>query len=289
MATILSEIRVYPIKSCAGDSVESAVVSDTGLEGDRQWQVVDIDGGPITQRQHRVLATVRPKPTAHGGLQIGAPDSPPIEIGAPGEADTTVRSLFDARVPAWDAGDEAAQWFTRMLGEPRRLVAMTDPAGWRLRGDLDVFGQGAAFSDAAPILVATHASLAWLQQRASEHFGMDRFRPNLVVAGTEPWEEDSWSTFQVGGAELTAVLPWPRCSIPQIDQSTGHRHKEPARVLRAHRWCTEAPTMNPAIRGLLEGNGLFGIGCSIGPPGTRIAVGDSVSVSTTKAPILEMR
>lgn len=289
MAATLSDIFLYPIKSCAGIRVANAVVSETGLEGDRQWQVVGDDGNAITQRQQRRLATVRPTPLANGGVRIEAPGMAPAEVGPPGDATSTVLSVFEVSVPAWDAGAEAAAWFTKVTGQPSRLVAITDPLGWRLPGDLDVFGQGAAFTDAAPILVTATASLRWLQERASEPFGMDRFRPNLVVAGTEPWEEDTWRNFRIGGAELTAALPWPRCSIPQIDQTTGDRHKEPAKVLKAHRWCTEAPTVeSDEFRRLFTGNALFGIGCSIGPPGTRLAVGDALSVATTRPPVLAM-
>ena len=43
---------------------------------------------------------------------------------------------------------------------------------------------------------------------------------------------------------LTAELPWPRCAVPQVDQVSGQRHKEPALALKAHRWCTEAPTLS---------------------------------------------
>jgi uncharacterized protein YcbX len=160
--------------------------------------------------------------------------------------------------------------------------------GWRLPSEFDVFGQGAGFTDAAPLLVANQASLDWLVERSTEGFGMDRFRPNLVIAGAEPWAEDTWDRFEVGEAALRAVVPWPRCTIPQVDQQTAERHKEPAKVLKEHRWCTSAPSISGEFRDIVEGNGLFGVACTIGPSGHTITVGDPVTVVTSRTPVLEM-
>ena len=88
--------------------------------------------------------------------------------------------------------------------------------------------------------MTAQGSLDWLRERASEEFGMERFRPNLVVRGLRA----------VGrgrpGRACASVPPncavrsrGPRCEIPQVDQVTAQRHREPAKVLRAHRWCTE--------------------------------------------------
>jgi uncharacterized protein YcbX len=283
---VLSGIYVYPIKSCRAVSCDTATVSTIGLHGDRIWQVVDDERRGITQRRHRVLATVQPEPREDGGLRLIAPNQPTIEIDPPGARSTTVKSHFGVPVPACDAGDEAAAWFTDLTGEAVRLVAMVRGCGWRLPDDLDIFGQNAPFSDAAPILVTADSSLTWLRERASEAFGMDRFRPNLVVSDTAPWEEDTWRTFMVGHVELRAAAPWPRCEIPQIDQTTTDRHREPAKVLRRHRWCAEAPSFAGPFRRILEGSGLFGIGCSIGPPGATLRVGDEVVVTTTAPPVL---
>ena len=277
----ISGIFVYPIKSCRAVAVESATVSAIGLAGDRLWQVVDGDQRGLTQRQHRVLATVQPELLDGGGLRLEAGGMSPIVVDPPGEQTTVVQSHFRVPVPAADAGEQAATWFSELTGERCRLVAMIGACGWRLPDDLDVFEQNAPFTDAAPLLLTARASLEWLRQRAGEEFGMDRFRPNLVVSGTDAWEEDTWSTIRVGTAELRCVVPWPRCTIPQIDQVTADRRTEPAKVLRRHRWCTAAPSVRPAFRSIVEGNGIFGIGCSIGPEHATIRVGDEVTVTAT--------
>jgi uncharacterized protein YcbX len=287
MGTLAVEsIFVHPIKSCRAVELRTATVSAIGLAGDRRWQVVDGEQRGMTQRQHPVLATVEPAVADDGGLVVQAPGREPLEIGPPVDPVTT-RSHFGLPVAALDAGDAAAEWFSALTGAPVRLVRMAGPDGWRLPDEFDVFGQSAPFSDAAPILVTTTASLQHLQARAAEPFGMDRFRPNLVLAGSEPWAEDTWSALRIGDVMLRVVTPWPRCAIPQVDQRTGERRREPARVLRAMRWCATAPSVPAAWQAVLEGNALFGVACSIGPVGAEIHRGDDVAVvGAERAPLL---
>jgi uncharacterized protein YcbX len=285
---VVSGLFVYPIKSCRAVALDTAVVTPLGPQGDRTWQVVTDDGREINQRKHPVLATVQPELRPDGGLCITAPGMAALDVGAPGDASTTTRSHFGTAVPAWDAGASAAAWFSELVGLPLRLVAMVDATGWRLPGELDMFQQSAAFTDAAPALVTCEASLNWLRERSAEDFGMERFRPNIVVSGTEPWAEDAWATFTVGEAELRTGLPWPRCAIPQVDQRTGERCSEPAKVLRSHRWCTSAPALSATLRAVVEGNALFGFGCAIGPVGAAVRLGDAVTVHTTAPPVLPM-
>lgn len=285
----LASIYVYPIKSCRAVPLETARVTEIGLAEDRRWQILGLeDTRGVTQRQHRTLALIQPALLQGGGLHLSAPGMPDIEIDLPSEPVSSIDSHFRVPVPARDAGDEAADWLTEFIGAPLRLFRMEGDTGWRLPTDLDVFAQGAGFTDAAPLLVANQSSLDWLVERSSEVFGIDRFRPNLVVSGAEPWAEDTWDVFEIGDISLRAVVPWPRCTIPQVDQQTAERHKEPAKVLKTHRWCTSAPSIEGEFREIVEGNSLFGVACTIGPVGSTIAVGDPVTVVSTQAPVLEM-
>ena len=169
----------------------------------------------MTQRKYRSLALVQPTLLDDGGMRISAPGMPEIAFERPSGPVITVDSHFRIPVSARDAGDEAAEWLTELIGVPLRLVRMEGDSGWRLPPELDVFGQGAAFTDAAPVLVANQGSLDWLVAALLEDFGMDRFRPNLVVTGAEPWVEDTWDRFDVGEANLRAIVPWPRARSPK--------------------------------------------------------------------------
>ena len=280
----VAAIHIHPIKSCHRIEVDSATVSSTGLEGDRLWQV-SADGQPVTQRQKTVLATVVPE-LIRGGLRLRAPGRPVIEVEHPSVNDTTTHSLIGQSVGVGDAGEEAAAWFSALVGERVRLHACTAESDHRAPKPIDLFGQPLSFADLAPVLVTNTASLAWLVERAAEPFDMARFRPNIVIDTDEPFAEEGWANFALGPCELRHGMVWPRCPIPQVDQESGQRHREPAVVLKAHRHVTSAPDVPDPIRGIVEGSSVFGVGCAIGPIGSTIRVGDQLTVNQPMEPLL---
>ena len=149
---IVTAIHLHPIKSCHRIEVEQATVSATGLEGDREWQVAS-GLTPVTQRQKAQLATVLPTPI-EGGLRLSAPGQPTIEVARPTANDAVTGSLIGVKVQVGDAGDEAAAWFSALLGDEVRLVARTPDSELRIPQALDLFDQTIAFGDVAPVLVA---------------------------------------------------------------------------------------------------------------------------------------
>lgn len=284
MATAtVTAIHVYPVKSCRGVPLRAVDVTATGLAGDREYQVVDADGSPITQRTHPLLARVQPTITDQG-LRLSADGREPLAVVRPAAADVSVRSLLGVEVRAGDAGDPAARWFSDLLGLECRLVAMTDASEHRV--PLPDFDHLTSWTDAAPVLVASSESATWLADRGIEPFGVERFRPNITVTGGAPWIEDTWRSVAIGEARVGPMIAWPRCTVPQVEQRSGERHREPAIVLRRHRWCSAAPSAPRGLRGLLEGNALFGIAGPIAPVGAVVRVGDDVRVTETIEPIL---
>ena len=287
----MSEIRVeaihiHPVKSCRRIEVDEAAIVATGLAHDRQWQIVDTEGGCVTQRNHPSLATIE---TALDGddVILSASGCGSVTLSTRDASSVTVLPLVGRRpVEGVDGGDEAAAWISDFLGEAHRFAAVTEDSKHRAPSSIDVFEQNITFVDLAPVLLANSASLSWLQERAVESFGMERFRANVIVDAGEAWIEDSWRDLTIGSAKLTAEVPWPRCAIPQIDQESGERHREPAVVLRAHRWCSEAPSLDGNLKAMMEGNGLFGMASRVGPVGSTINVGDVVEVQTFQDPIL---
>ena len=280
----VTAIHIHPIKSCRRIEVTSAEVGPHGIVGDREWQVAS-GLKPVTQRQKAALALVQPTPI-DGGVRLSALGQPTIEVARPIENDTVTGSLVGVKVDVGDAGDEAARWFSEFLGDEVRLVARTATSELKIPEPIDVFGQTITFTDVAPVLVVNAASHRWLEERASEPFPMERFRPNIVVDTDTPFAEDTWRRFRIGSAEMVHGLIWPRCAVPQVDQEDGSRHKEPAVVLRAHRWCESTPELPEAVRPIVENKGIFGVGCSIGPAGAEVAVGDQLMVDETMEPTL---
>jgi uncharacterized protein len=282
----LTAIHLHPVKACRRTEVDRAIVGRYGLQGDREWQVQGPQGQMLNQRKFPALARVRPTILADG-LRLEHDGMPVLEVPRPQVADREGKTGFGP-VAVADAGDDAATWFEQLLGVSCRLAAIAEGYHRRIVIDDDWFEQEVSLADAAPVLLVNTASHRFLLDRAAEPFGIERFRPNLIVDAGAPWAEDIWRTASIGSAEVRFVLPWPRCAVPQVDQDTGERRREPAVVLKRHRWCTTTPNLPEAIGALLAGNALFGVAGSIGPVGAEVAVGDPVEVTTFGEPLVSM-
>jgi uncharacterized protein YcbX len=268
----VTALHLHPIKGCHRIEVDEATVTPYGLAGDREWQLVDADGAFVTQRKHPQLARVQPT-IVDGGIRVSTAGMADLDVATPAAVDTTAPT-YSGDVAVGDAGDAAATWFSDVLGEPVRLVGIAPGYDRAFQ-----FAEGSTnLSDLAPILLVNRASYDFLAARAVEPFPIERFRGNVIVDHFEAWAEETWKTLRVGDAKVRCVLPWPRCAVPQVDQETGERHKEPALVLKEHRWCEPAPDQEGLVKLMLAGNALFGMASSIEPAGTTIRVGDSVMI-----------
>ncbi|WP_171172531.1 MOSC domain-containing protein [Streptomyces sp. I05A-00742] len=246
MATpVLTSIHVYPVKSMAGGTPGEAAVEPWGLAGDRRWMAIGRDGRFLSQRRWPRLALAAARPLPGGGVGISAPGAAPLEVPAPdpGRRGTVTVGLFRDEVEAVLAGPAADAWLTAFLGTDARLVHMDDPA---VRRPVDPrYGRPedrVAFADGYPLLLTAASSLEALNSliATGDHadegpLPMDRFRPNLVVAGTGPWAEDGWRRVRLGGVTFRVVKPCRRCVVTTTDQRTAGRGSEPLRTLARHR------------------------------------------------------
>ncbi|MEU2158788.1 MOSC N-terminal beta barrel domain-containing protein [Streptomyces sp. NPDC019396] len=236
-------IHVHPVKSLAGFAPDTAVVEPWGLAGDRRWMVVDATGRAVTQRQHARLALASAVPGHDGGILVTAPGQAPLTVTVPEPEGTVVVEIFGEKVEAVPAGAASDDWFSAYVGAPVRLVHLDDPAHRRpVAPDYARPGETVSFADGFPLLVATRASLdalnSLIEQGDNPGEGplpMNRFRPNLVVDGGDPWAEDQWRHVQVGEVRFRVSKPCGRCVVTTTDQSTAARGREPLRTLARHR------------------------------------------------------
>jgi uncharacterized protein len=231
----LSSIIVYPIKSCAGISVSRWEVDAFGLQFDRRWMVTTPRGQFLTQRELPALARVH--------VTIA---SPHLRITAPG-ADELVTPLVPlggrpVATRVWDhpvrvvAPDHLAdQWFSDYLGYEVVLAYMPEDVVREVDRNYAPDGGRTGFADAFPFLLIGEASLADLNSRLVEPLPMNRFRPNLVVAGSRAFEEDRWRRLSIGGILMQVVKPCARCVVTTTDQETLVRTDEPLRTLARYR------------------------------------------------------
>lgn len=239
----LEGLFVHPVKSCAGVAVREALLTEAGLDLDRAWMLVDEAGEFVTQRELPQLARVVPR-LGVSDVVLRAPGMLALHLAADAvEAPARVR-IWDDEVDAWDMGDLAAQWFSDVTGQRLRLVRF-DPEVRRLSSLRWTGGVEAPnlFSDGFPLLVTSSASLAGLNERlaAAGHAPVDlrRFRPNLVLGGVEPHDEDRLAELRIrtdtGTVRLALVKPCARCPIPDVDPDSGARGTSVGDTLRGYR------------------------------------------------------
>jgi uncharacterized protein YcbX len=279
----ITQLTLYPIKSCAGISLTEAVIVETGLSshgiGDREWMVIDEVGNFLTQREHPRMALIYPQITTDY-LEVRAENAPLLRVPL-----KSIENSRYAEVQIWEEfyralemGDEAAAWFSRFLGVASRLVRF-DRSVQRLSSAKWTKGKITPnlFSDGFPLLLISEASLEDLNLKAKAqqgaHFPMNRFRPNIVINGVEAFEEDYAESLSVEGdgvvVELTPVKPCARCPIPSIDQATGEIGPSPLDVLVHYR-----------ANALLDGGITFGMNLIVSQgSGQSVRVGDMLDLA----------
>ncbi len=265
----LAEINIYPIKSLKGISLKEAKVEPRGLQYDRRWMITDRNAKFLTQREFPKMATIRIS-IGDEGLELSAPDSDGLAVSfEPKNGREQTVTIWKDSPRALVYEDEVNDWFSRVLETPCQLVYMPDEFEREVDPDFAVADDIVSFADAYPFLVIGEGSLNDLNSKLEEPLPMNRFRPNLVVSGSEAFAEHEWRKFSVGENIFYGVKPSKRCVITTVDQDEGiFTGKEPLRTLATYR---DVP-----------GGVIFGENLLSANPGGIIRVGDDVSVIERK-------
>ncbi len=237
---IITQLNIYPIKSCAGTALGRVRLTQHGLAGDRNWMVVNEAGRFLTQRESPRLALV--KPLLDGArLCLRAPGLPDLDVPVDQKGYAIQITVWKDRFAAIDSGDDAAHWLSGFLHTKVRLVRF-DTSVTRLSDMSWTAGTIApiAFADGFPVLVISEASLTDLNERVNKRLPMNRFRPNIVLRGLAAYEEDRVTELFDGNLRLRMVKPCARCSITTVEQASGDfAGAEPLRTLKTYRWNRE--------------------------------------------------
>ncbi|MEE1828753.1 MOSC domain-containing protein [Streptomyces sp. BE20] len=240
----LTGLHVYPVKSMYRLSPDSARVEPWGLSGDRRWMLTDATGRFVSQREDATLGQVRTGLLADGTLVLTVAGGSRAEIPAPAVADGDPLAdveVWGTRFRAAEAAKEAQLWIAEHVGD-YRLVHLDDPRVRPVDPAFSAPGDTVSMADGFPLLLTTTASLAELNAligaehpEGHEELPMERFRPNVIVSGGEPWAEDGWRRIRIGALTFRVVKPCGRCVITTTDQESGDRRgPEPLRTLARH-------------------------------------------------------
>lgn len=266
----ITALNVYPVKGCRGIALDSARVAATGFEHDREWLIVRPDGRFMTQREEPRLALIETALTGDA-LQLRVPGG--AELRAPFDApgkEVEVTCWKDS-CAAFDAGDAAAEFLTRYLDAPYRLVRFDArrkrPSNAQWTPGIEALNQ---FSDGFPWLLISEASLEDLNSRLVRKLPMNRFRPNIVVSGLPPFGEDDIHELTATGVRLRRAKPCARCIVTTTDQASGTRDgDEPLRTLAQFRF-------DRNLKGVLFGQNLI----LVDGVGAQLRVGQELQASS---------
>jgi len=231
----LSEIWIYPIKSLGGIRLTSAKVLEKGLRFDRRFMLVDEYGKFMTQRVHPTMALFKLSDlndqfsVSHEADSLTIPAVPVLH------GDGKVVQVWDDAVQAVEVGEEYNQWFSDRLKLKCKLVFFPEENARAVDPRYMVNNEHVSLADAYPLLIIGQRSLDDLNTRLAEPVPMNRFRPNLVFTGGEPYEEDTWREFTIGKNRFVGVKPCARCVLTTVNQDTGKAGKEPLRTLSTYR------------------------------------------------------
>jgi hypothetical protein len=241
MSLQLTDVWRYPVKSCRGERLSSAAVEPWGLAGDRRWMVVDADGAPVTAREYPQMVLVTPR-LGRGLITLSSPGLPDLTVPVPSGGDLVPVSVWASDLVAAPAGDEAAAWLSKVIGEQVRLVYLDDPTRRATNPAYSRDTDRVSFADGYPLLLTSEESLSalndWIAEgpRAAEGpVPMRRFRPSVVVSGAPAWAEDGWRRLRIGPVTFRNVKGCDRCVLTTVDPDTAAKGHEPLFALARHR------------------------------------------------------
>jgi len=144
-----------------------------------------------------------------------------------------------------EVSPEVSRWISHRIGLNVKLVKNV-----QLR-DVANSNHQIPFSDSGPYLLTSYSSLDLLNSKLEEPVKMDRFRPNIVVEGFDPHEEDTWKKIRIGDCVFEILKPCSRCKLPNVNQQTGVADRQLFQSLSQYRK-TENGTVNFGVLLTLE-------------------------------------
>lgn len=285
----ISEINTYPVKSLKGITLRESVVEKRGLQFDRRWMLTDRDGMFFTQREVPKMAAVTVG-IGDSGLTVSADGFETMSI--PSEPDAGTRqnvTVWQSEVAGEVYDGIVSEWFSDVLARNCQLVLMPEKSHRHVSEMFDTGDDIVSFADGYPLLLIGEASLGDLNERIGRTheadegvrvpLPMNRFRPNVVVQGTEPFEEDRWAKIKIGEAVFRVVKPCARCVTTTVDQARGEFDgKEPLKTLASFRMAKDVfPTTFESL-GLSPTSVLFGENLIPDNPGANLNLTDPVEV-----------
>jgi MOSC domain-containing protein len=230
---IVSEIWIYPVKSLGGIRLRSSKVMPKGLEYDRRWMLIDEENNFMTQRAFPQMALFKLSYEPRGFI-IRYRDQL-IDLSFQTLHDLISARIWKDTVDVYEVSKRHNDWFSKNIGINCRLVSFPENNPRPVEPGFSINNDHVSLADAYPLLIIGQSSLDDLNGRLQKPLPVNRFRPNIVFTGGQPYEEDDWGNFRVGKNRFTGVKSCSRCSITTINQDTAQKGIEPLATLATYR------------------------------------------------------
>lgn len=284
----VSKLFFYPVKSFKGTEVTSVDCVEKGIQvdgfDDRCYSLATLnDRALYSQYENSRLVLLTPHISGNH-LCISGPgmENLTLDLKPRPPGGKIICCVIDSEeTEAIDCGDEAASWFQKFLNKPdvrlvyndkslkKRKVIKNTPILKTIRQKSNV-----SFQNVSPFLVLSQESIDDLNSKLPEgtKISVWNFRPNILIEGCNPYDEDKWSFLKFSsGVEMNYLMPCGRCNITTNDPETGIKtNKEPLVTLRKYRTPTDKK-----FKTNFGSGPLFGIRFGLVKPG-KISVGDDV-------------
>lgn len=238
---ILSDLVIYPVKSCAGMKVTKWPINPSGLLHDREWMVVTERGIALTQKRLPQLCFIQPDINlANNTLTLHYPGIPPLQLSldfhSAGNEERNkdyISKVCFKKVHGIDCGEKASDWLSQALGEHRyhlfRLYPKSNQAGNEESKMMSLSNHGQYSLVTQASLRALFEKVHQSQCNESEDFEefTSRFRSNFVISGGVVFEEKFWKTIRIGSVNFINGKESSRCQMICVNQKTAERTSEP--------------------------------------------------------------
>jgi len=221
---IVTTLQRFPVKSMQGEVLAAVDVTARGLLGDRAYALVDSCSGKVASAKNPrywpglldFAAVFEEAPRVDGtvpSVRITTPDGGTVTSADPAAAQSLSAAIGRTVVLSASAPAEGTleEYWPDIEGLANREVVTDErmPAG--------------TFFDCATVHVLTTSTLAALSELyPAGDFTPARFRPNIIVATSEPgFVEQAWvgSTLRIGDeVELEITMPCGRCVMTTLAQ-----------------------------------------------------------------------
>ncbi|WP_281631115.1 MOSC domain-containing protein [Flavobacterium luteolum] len=230
----VKEIYIYPIKSLAGISLESAKAEEMGFENDRRWMLIDAENQMLTQREHRIMSQFYPQ-ISQGRISITFQDQR-HEFSVAEHLENVIEvNVWDDKSEVVEVNLETSKWFSQHLGFDCKLVKILKNGARKHESSKLKETFNVSLADGYPYLLIGSKSLDFLNDKLDEKITIKRFRPNIVVSTENPHEEDDFKTFAIGDVQFKNIKPCGRCVMVNNDPENGRLKKEPLKTLSKYR------------------------------------------------------